>query len=131
MILESKKYCIYQNMLIINSFTIFFVCSTWGGWEPNSLKIKNKNFWFLTFLAKYCERNHIYFYYYLNNNFRFHQKCMVGNPNGGWEPKSSEHLLVTRLCSYAVTHMVLYVQLHPFFFHANLTKVLNRCLGPK
>ena len=34
MILESKKNCIYHNMLNINSFTIFFVCSTWDGWEP-------------------------------------------------------------------------------------------------
>ena len=25
-------------MININSFTIFFVCSTWGCWEPNSLK---------------------------------------------------------------------------------------------
>ena len=29
-------------MLNINSLTIFFVCSTWGGWEPNPLKIKIK-----------------------------------------------------------------------------------------
>ena len=69
MILESKKYCIYHNMLNINSFTIFFVCSTWGGWEP----------------------------------------------------KSSQHLLVTRLRGYAVTRlrgyavtrMLLYNQLYP------------------
>ena len=31
----------------------------------------------------------------------------------GWEPKSSQHLLVTQLRGYAVTHMLLYDQLYP------------------
>ena len=37
----------------------------------------------------------------------------LGTPMGGWELKSSPLLLVMQLRSYAVTHMVLYVQLYP------------------
>ena len=33
----------------------------------------------------------------------------------GWEPKSSQHLLVTQLRGYAVTHMLLYDQLYPIW----------------
>ena len=37
----------------------------------------------------------------------------------GWEPKSSQHLLVTQLRGYAVTHMLLYDQLYPHNTHNN------------
>ena len=67
-------------MLNINNFTILFAFQ-WG--LLGTLLIKNKKikyFWFLTFWEKYCKINHVYFYYYQYNNYKFHQKWMVGNP---------------------------------------------------
>ena len=47
----------------------------------------------------------------------------LGTPMGGWELKSSPLLLVTQLRGYAVTHMVLYVQLYPLFIFVFLVLI--------